>query len=83
MRRLKVCVLFVVSTYISRVMNENVRNMAKTKIQKYKFFRKIIYHLVGHEIMNRTLYFVKCYHFQTLTYLRNNTKKWNKIECIN
>ena len=32
MRRLKLCALFVVSTYVSRAINENVRKMAKTKI---------------------------------------------------
>ena len=37
MRRLKLCALFVVSTYISRVINENVRKMAKTKTLNFKF----------------------------------------------
>ena len=32
MRGLRLCALFVVSTYISRVIDENVRKMAKTKI---------------------------------------------------
>ena len=32
MKRLKLCALLVVSTYISRVINETVRKMAKTKI---------------------------------------------------
>ena len=39
MRGLRLCPLFVVSTYISRVINENVRKIAKTKIEKYKFMR--------------------------------------------
>ena len=39
MRGLRLCALFVVSTYISRVINENVRKIAKTKIEKYKFMR--------------------------------------------
>ena len=39
MRRLKLCALFVVSTYISRVINENVRKMAKTKTLNFKFMR--------------------------------------------
>ena len=32
MSRLKLCALFVVSAYISCVINENVRKMVKTKI---------------------------------------------------
>ena len=42
MRRLTLCALFVVSTYkynlnyISRVMNENVHKMAKTKFKIYE-----------------------------------------------
>ena len=32
MRGLRLCALFVVSTYIYRVIDENVRKMAKTKI---------------------------------------------------
>ena len=57
MRRLKLCALFVASTYISRVINENVRKMAKTKILNFKFMSQMIYHLVGHEILNITVYF--------------------------
>ena len=53
MRRLKLYALFVVSTYISRAINENIRKMAKTEIQKSKFMREMIYHLVGHEILNK------------------------------
>ena len=30
----------------------------------------MIYHLVGHEILNKTLYFVKRYYSQILRYLR-------------
>ena len=45
MRRLKLCALFVVLTYISRVINENVRKMAKTKTLNFKFMRQMIYHL--------------------------------------
>ena len=47
MRRLKLCALFVVSTYISRVINENVCKMAKKKTLNFKFMRQMIYHLVG------------------------------------
>ena len=61
MRRLKLCALFVVSTYIPRVINENVRKMAKKKILNSKFLSQIIYHLVGHEILNITVYFI--FHF--------------------
>ena len=58
MRGLKLCALFVVSTYTSRVINENVRKMAKTKTLNFKFTREMIYHLVGHEILNITVYFI-------------------------
>ena len=61
MRRLKLCALFVHSTYISRIINENVREMAKTKTLNFKFMRQMIYHLVGHEILNITVYFI--FHF--------------------
>ena len=64
MRRLKLCALFVVSMYISRVINENVRKMAKTKTLNFKFMRQMIYHLVGYEILNITVYFI--FHFQRI-----------------
>ena len=80
MRRLKLCALFVASMYISRVINENVRKMAKTKTLNFKFMRQMIYHLVGHEILNKTLYFVKRYYSQILRYLRKCMKKFNIIE---
>ena len=32
MTGLRLCALFVVSTYISRVIDENVRKMVKTKV---------------------------------------------------
>ena len=71
MRRLKLCALFVVSMYISCVINENVHKMAKTEIQKSKFMRQMIYHLVGHEMLNKTVYFV-C-HFNVYF-----SRKWRK-----
>ena len=71
MRRLKLCALFVVSTYISRVINENVRKMVKTKTLNFKFMRQMIYHLVGHEILNIAVYFI--FHFNAY-FLR----KWQK-----
>ena len=71
MRRLKLCALFVVSTYISRVINENVRKIAKTKTLNFKFMRQMIYHLVGHEILNITLYFI--FHFNVYF-----SRKWRK-----
>ena len=58
MRRLKLCALFLVSTYISRVINENVHKITKAKILNFKFMRQMIYNLVGHEILNKTVYFV-------------------------
>ena len=80
MRGLRLCALFVVSTYISRLIDENVRKKAKTKILKYKFMRKMIYHLVGHEILQKTVYFVKRYYFRGWRYLRKCMKKLNIIE---
>ena len=61
MRRLELCALFVVSTYICSVINENVRKMAKTKTLNFKFMRQMIYHLEGYEILNLTVYFI--FHF--------------------
>ena len=52
----------------------------KMEIQKYKFTSQTIYHLVGHEILNKTLYFVKHYYSQILRYLRKCMKKINIIE---
>ena len=71
MRRLKLCALFIVSTYISRVINENVRKMAKTKTLNFKFMRQMIYHLVGHGILNMTVYFI--FHFNVYF-----SRKWRK-----
>ena len=71
MRRLKLCALFVVSTYISRVINENVHKMVKTKTVNFKFMRQMIYHLVGHEILNITVYFI--FHFNVYF-----SHKWRK-----
>ena len=82
MRRLKLCALFAyisnysikliyISTYISRVINENVRKMAKTKTVNFKFMRQMIYHLVGHEILNITVYFI--FHFNAYF-----SRKWRK-----
>ena len=39
----------------------------------------MIYHLVGHEILNKTLYFVKRYYSQILRYVRKCMKKFNII----
>ena len=47
----------------------------KMKIQKYKFTSQTIYHLVGHEILNKTLYFVKRCYSHILRYLRKCMKK--------
>ena len=40
----------------------------------------MIYHLVGHKILNKTLYSFKRYYFQILRYLRQCMKKFNIIE---
>ena len=72
MRRLELCALFVVPTYISRAINENVRKMAKTKTLNFKFMRQMIYHLVGHEILNITVYFI--FHFNVYF-----SRKWRKF----
>ena len=71
MRGLRLCTLFVVSTYISRVIDENVRKMAKTKILNFQFMRQMIYYLVGHEILNITVYFI--FHFNVYF-----SYKWRK-----
>ena len=52
----------------------------KMEIKKYKFTRQTIYHPVGHEILNKTLYFVKRYCSHMLRYLRKCMKKFNIIE---
>ena len=82
MRRLKLCALFFVSTYISRVINENVRKMAKTKTLNFKFMKQMIYHLVGREILNITVYFI--FHFNQYFSRKcsQNLEKW-KFENTN
>ena len=52
----------------------------KMEIQKYIFTSQTISHPVGHEILNKTLYFVKRYYSQILRYLRKCMKKFNIIE---
>ena len=75
------CILFIILTYDSRVIGENVRKMSKNgNIKKLKFMRQMIYHLVGHKILNKTLYFVKRYYFRGWRYLRKCMKKLNIIE---
>ena len=69
MRRLKLCALFVVSTYISRVINENVSQNGED--ENLKFMTQIIYHLVGREILNITVCFV--FHFNVYF-----SRKWRK-----
>ena len=71
MMGLKLCALFVLSTYIFRVINENVRKMAKTKTLNFKFIRQMIYHLVGHEILNISVFFI--FHFNVYF-----SRKWRK-----
>ena len=76
MRKLKLCALFVVSTYISRVINENVRKIAKTKTLNFKFMRQMIYHLVGHKILNITVYFIFHFNVYFLHKCSQNLEKW-------
>ena len=52
----------------------------KMEILKYKFTSQTIYYLVGHEILNKTLNFVKGYYSQILRYFRKCMKKINIIE---
>ena len=78
----KRCILFIILTYTSRVIGENVRKVSKygnLKL-KVKFMKQMIYHLVGHKILNKTLYSFKRYYFQILRYLRKCLKKLNTIE---
>ena len=42
----------------------------------------MIYHLVGHKILNKTLYYFRRYYFQILKYLRECMKKFNIIEGL-
>ena len=72
--------LFFISTYISRVNGENVRKISENGNLKYKFTRQTIYYPVGHEILNKMLYFVKRYCSHMLRYLRKCMKKFNIIE---
>ena len=60
--------LFLISSHISRVIDENVRKMAKTEILKHKFMAQKIYHLVAHKISNITVYFVKRYYLYISRY---------------
>ena len=76
MSRLKLCALFVVSTYISRVINENVRKMAKRKTLNFKFMRQMIYHLVGHAILKITVYFVFHFNVYFSQKCSQNLEKW-------
>ena len=74
MRRLKLCALFVVLAYISRVINRNVCKMAKTITLNFKFMRQMIYQLVGHEILNITVYFI--FHFNV--YFSRKCRKYSQ-----
>ena len=47
----------------------------KIEIQKYKFTSQTLFHFVGHEILNKALYFVKRYYSQILRYFRKCMKK--------
>ena len=56
MMGLRICALFVVSTYISRVIDENVRKMAKTKEnKKFKENKYVLFDLYNniHKYKNR------------------------------
>ena len=75
-KRLKLCALFVVSTYISRVINENVRKIVKTKTLNFKFMRQMIYHLVGHEILNITVYSIFPFNVYFSRKCSQNLEKW-------
>ena len=63
-----------------RVIGENVRKISKNRKLKTQIYEAMIYHLVGHKILNKTLYFVKCYYFRGWRYLRKCMKKLNIIE---
>ena len=77
----KRCILFIILTYASRVIGENVRKISKNGNLKTQIYEaNMIYHLVGHKILNKTLYFVKRYYFRGWKYLRKCMKKLNIIE---
>ena len=70
--------------HISCVNGKNVCKISKNgnlKIQIYKS-NNILSCNVGHEIVNKTLYFVKRYYFQILRYLRKCMKQFNIIKLI-
>ena len=78
---LNIIVYFIfISTYISRVNGENVRKISKNGNLKIQIYEANDISSLGHEILNKTLYFVKrsCSHM--LRYLRKCMKKFKIIE---
>ena len=76
--------VFRSNVYFSRKWRKCSQNLEKWKFKNTNLRVKwyIIYHLVGHGILNKTLYFVKRYYSQLLRYLRKCMKKFNIIEWI-
>ena len=66
--------------YISCVNGEIFRKMIKNRNLEIKFMSQMIYHLVGHKILNKTLYSFKRYYIQILRYLGKCMNKLNIIE---
>ena len=73
------CFICRFNVYFSRNQRKCSQN-GEEKALNFKFMRQMIYYLVGHEILNKTLYFVKRYYSQILRYLRKCMKKLNIIE---
>ena len=76
----KRCILFIILMYASRVIGENVRKISKNGNLKTQIYEANDIDLVGHKILNKTLYFVKRYYFRGWRYLRKCMKKLNIIK---
>ena len=71
----KRCILFIILTYDSRVIGENVRKISKYGNLKTQIYEQMIYHIVGHKILSKTLYFFRRCYFRVWRYLRKCMKK--------
>ena len=55
---------FIILMYISCGVGKNVRKMAKYEILNFKCMRQAIYHLLGHENMNKVVSFACYFYFR-------------------
>ena len=63
------CFICRFNVYFSR--NQRKCSQNETKTLNFKFMRQMIYHLVGHEILNITVYFI--FHLNV-----HFSRKWRK-----